>query len=775
MNKTLRIAKIEISILFYSPVAWLVLVIFMIQTGMGFFGMLGGFKEMFLMGEKINNLTFSLFPGMNGLFDKVLQTLYLYIPLLTMGLMSRETSSGSIKLLLSSPVKIREIVLGKFLAMVFYSFLLLLILVIYSGVGIALINFPDIKLICSGLLALFLLTCTYSAIGLYMSSLTSYQVVAAISTLAAFALLRYVGNLGQDIDFVRDLTYFLSISGRTEDMLKGLVSSRDVLYYLLIIILFLGLTMLLLRGKRSSRHWSIRVGQYSILLAGILTIGYISARPGFIGYLDMTAGQSRTLTAESQAVAKQIKDPLTITTYVNLLDQHVYTGLPAARNTDLARFEEYRRFIPELKMDYVYYYDAADMNNNRNMIYQGDITGLSTKQVAERVADNFGLNLDMFLTPVQIRSKINLLDEENAFTRILSYQGRSARLRIYNDSKQFPEEAEITSAIKTLLHPAPVIAFANGNEERSISVTGDRNYERISSNRKFRKALINQGFDVISLNLNQQEIQRHVSILVLGDPGQPFSDTAMSHILQYINNGGNMLITAEPEHSGNINPVLKKLGIEMLPGMLTNGDEGHSPDLIQTTPYAGSKTGYNKQTGSDSTTAPATYFPALRRGFVNMPTAGTLKILETGEYQADTLLVSNSNTWNKTAGFATSATTVSFNPAKGEEKNIYPTAIALQRNTGARQQKIMICSDADFMSNIAVDQARDYNLAFIYGIFRWFTNGDYPVTLHRPVPADDALTADKRAISRYRLLVMWGIPALLVAAGGILLTIRKRK
>jgi ABC-2 type transport system permease protein len=249
MIKIIKIARLEISILFYSPVAWLVLAIFMVQSGTGFFGMLGGLQELFMMGEKADNLTRLLFPGINGLFDKVLQTLYLYIPLLTMGLISREISSGSIKLLLSSPVKIREFILGKYLAMLYYALMLIAILGIYSFIGTLIIKDADTGLILAGLLSLFLLTATYAAIGLFMSSLTGYQVVAAISTLAVFAALKYVGSIGQSIDFVRDLTYFLSLSGRTENMLNGLITSGDIIYYLLIISLFLGLTILRLKSR----------------------------------------------------------------------------------------------------------------------------------------------------------------------------------------------------------------------------------------------------------------------------------------------------------------------------------------------------------------------------------------------------------------------------------------------------------------------------------------------------------------------------------------------
>ena len=66
------------------------------------------------------------------------------------------------------------------------------------------------------MLGLYLLVCAYAAIGLFMSSITSYQVVAAMGTLAVLAVLNFVGDMWQDIDFVRDITYWLAINGRAQ-------------------------------------------------------------------------------------------------------------------------------------------------------------------------------------------------------------------------------------------------------------------------------------------------------------------------------------------------------------------------------------------------------------------------------------------------------------------------------------------------------------------------------------------------------------------------------
>jgi ABC-2 type transport system permease protein len=758
MIKIFKIARLEISILFYSPVAWLVLAIFMVQSGMGFFGMLGSFQELFMMGEKADNLTQLLFPGINGLFDKVLQTLYLYIPLLTMGLVSREISSGSIKLLLSSSVKIREIILGKYLAIIYYALMLVAILGIYSLIGALIIKDADTGLICAGLLSLFLLTATYAAIGLFMSSLTGYQVVAAISTLAVFAALKYVGGLGQSIDFVRDLTYFLSLSGRTENMLNGLIASSDVIYYLLIISLFLGLTILRLKAGREARAFTVQVSKYLALVVAVLLCGYISSRPLNILYWDVTAQKSETLTPTSQAIAKQISGPLEITTYVNLLDQHVYAGLPVSRNTDLLRFEDFRRFIPDIKMNYVYYYDATELAGNPNMIYQGDIKGLSVKQIAEKVADNLQVDLKGFLPPGQIRKVIDLNPEGNTFVRRLSYKGKSSYLRLYNENNQFPEEAEITAAIKKLITPNQKIVFLEGDDERSITLKGDRSYELFSNARKRRKSLINQGFDVVNTNLNNNDLPVGTTLLILGDPARPLSSNAVGRIQRYLAAGGDMLIAAEPQHRAVINPALEQLGVRLSTGMMVNPDKNNAPDVINAD-YTGAHNEYFEQMNN-------------RYAAVAMPSAAMLEVQGKG-FTVDTLLQSGANGWSKVNAFDPSSTSVTYEPQQGDEKGSKPLMLTLTRKVANKQQKILISGDADFMSDNIIAQA--YNFPFINGIFRWFSDGAFPVTVKRPIPKDNAILANRKQLSVYRLATLWGLPALIIACGAALLLIRKRK
>src|SRR6185312_2868543 len=100
MKTTIRIGKMELRMLFYSPIAWLLMVIFTVQIGLDF---MSHFTDaLMVQREGTDNYPLSMVLFSNkygGTFLQIIKSLYLYVPLMTMGLISRELSSGSIKLL----------------------------------------------------------------------------------------------------------------------------------------------------------------------------------------------------------------------------------------------------------------------------------------------------------------------------------------------------------------------------------------------------------------------------------------------------------------------------------------------------------------------------------------------------------------------------------------------------------------------------------------------------------------------------------------------------
>ena len=206
----LRIARTELAVLFYSPVAWLLLVAFTCQVGFDFMNILTEIVKIKALGNTITfSVTAGFVLGLKGIYEVIQETIYLYIPLLTMNLMSREYSSGSIKLLYSSPVSSVQIITGKFVSMVVFALIFVIILALPTIVMFISVPHVDITLILAGLLSMFLLILTYCSIGLFMTTLTSYQVVAAVATLSTLAFFNYVGGIGQESIFFREITYCL--------------------------------------------------------------------------------------------------------------------------------------------------------------------------------------------------------------------------------------------------------------------------------------------------------------------------------------------------------------------------------------------------------------------------------------------------------------------------------------------------------------------------------------------------------------------------------------
>ena len=169
MKILLRIARTELATMFYSPIAWFIWIVFSYICASDFVSGFEGaisYRELYGYGYP-SSLTYGQFLNtMGGYLQGIVDDLYIYIPLLTMGLLSRETASGSIKLLYSSPVTSSQIVLGKYLATMVFGLCMLMVPILACCYGsFSIVNF-DWPPVLVALLGLYLLICAYSAIGL---------------------------------------------------------------------------------------------------------------------------------------------------------------------------------------------------------------------------------------------------------------------------------------------------------------------------------------------------------------------------------------------------------------------------------------------------------------------------------------------------------------------------------------------------------------------------------------------------------------------------------
>ncbi|MGF7080390.1 Gldg family protein [Mucilaginibacter sp. UYCu711] len=767
MKTIYKIAKLELSTLFYSPIAWFLAIVFLFQASMAYTGNIHSYLNLQDLGGAnllyLRYLTLHVFGPPFGMFSVVMSKIYLYLPLLTMGLISREVSSGTIKLLYSSPIKVSQIVLGKFFAMVGYNLLLIALLGILAISGHFNIKSPDTGVLLSGMLGIFLLLCAYSAIGLFMSCLTSYQIVAAISTLVVFAALEYVGELWQGIDFVRDLTYFLSISQRTNHFLLGLMETKDLLYFVIISALFLAFSIIKLQSDRSTKSFIVIAGRYSVAFVLALALGYISGIPGWIGYLDVTSTNINTLTPNTQKVIAQIGDePLEITSYVNLLDPHFSLGGPEHRNADLDRWARYLRFKPNIKLNYVYYYAAQlDPNANLGKYYPGK----TPKQLAKRFADTYKVDFKKFKTREEINQIIDLRAEQYRNVAQVKFKGKTTFLRSFNDQEYWPGEAEVTAALKRLTVSLPKIAFLQGEYERSIDKLGPHDFGAIANDITFRYALINQGFDVETITLQNQDIPKGISALVIGDPRTAFSPVVLGKIRKYIADGGNLLIAGEPDKKAVLEPILETLGVKAMDGLLLQTNKDNPPDLVK--PLL---------TKAATELSAGLIEPFTDSVGVKMPSVMGLNYRPSNSYRVKPLLMTDAKiTWNKKGKAVLDSAAIEYSAVDGDDHSSISTVLALTRNVNGKEQRIIVAGDADFLTTTAMTPYGNSNFAFNTQLFRWFTYGQFPIDTSRPESQETKINLTSSSFDTLKVFLLGILPGIILIFAVIFLIRRKRK
>ncbi|GAA4131298.1 hypothetical protein GCM10022216_01250 [Sphingobacterium kyonggiense] len=754
MRKILKIARLELSVLFYSPIAWIILVVLFLQAGLAYFDMLYSQETQQQLERPLTVLTRVMFAGEKGMLSSIIEYLYLYIPLLTMGVFSREYTSGSIKLLQSSPVTTTQIVLGKYLSIVVYALIAVLMMSPFVLSAYFSIDQMDLTFVLCGLLGIFLLICTYSAVGLFMSSLTSYQIVAAISTLAFLAFLNYAPLLGAKYDGLREITNWLSISGRAEEIVNGLLTSREIAYFILVIVFFLSITILRMVQLREGSSVLKRIGQYAALIAVLFLFGFISANPKYIGYYDTTRINDRTISPNGISLAKRFTEPIKLVSYVNVLDQNAAYGDPVNRIADMSSFDFYFREIPQLKMEYIAYYDSIPylrLDSNETFLSK-----------AEKAADALNLNFKKLLTPEDIKKMPFIAKESKMFVRFFEYNGKREALRMYDDMFRYPREGEISAALLRLLEGPAKLGILSSNGERNAIDFSEKAYSFALNGKSTRSSMINQGFEILPVKIDSLAQFQGVGIII-ADPAKPYSKEELSAIFQYIDAGGNVFLLTDPASSAFLQPIVNKLGLKFMDGTLMQESEDFDPDLlrIKFAPDA-AKNGFDFYDGAIS---------------VMKGTVGIQFDQNNNGFERTVLIETDpKDTWNKTEKYDLALEKVLFNPISDKRVKV-PTAVRLKRKTNAKDQLIYVFADADYMSNSEVTRfnINSMNFNVISRIFKSFTNGKFPVSGKKEKATDVIIKADRKSINIQRLLLLIVAPISIAIIAAVILRRRKRK
>lgn len=246
----LHIAGLEMRRYFLSPLAWVVLGvvqfifawIFLVQVDQyqAIQGRLAGMEG----APGVSDLVVA------PLFGSATVVLLMVVPLMSMRLIAEERRARSLPLLFSAPVSMSEIVLGKYLGLVAFLWIVVALLALMP-LSLLLGTDLDLGKLAANAMGLALMSAAFAAAGLFMSSLTRHPVVAAVAAFGLLLMLWIVDWAGQSTGGEgSELFGYLSLTGHFQGFAKGLVDTRDLIYFLIFIGLFLGLSVRRLDADR---------------------------------------------------------------------------------------------------------------------------------------------------------------------------------------------------------------------------------------------------------------------------------------------------------------------------------------------------------------------------------------------------------------------------------------------------------------------------------------------------------------------------------------------
>lgn len=335
-------------------------------------------------------------------------------------------------------------------------------------------------------------------------------------------------------------------------------------------------------------------------------------------------------------------------------------------------------------MKYHYYY-APTPNSDLEQRYPD----MTDEQRVGRISLAARLDSTMFATKEEIARIVDLKPEGYRFVRMLERDnGQRVFLRIFDDMLKYPSEAEISAALKRLVMELPVAGFLQGHGERGFDPRNDHSCSNIAMQPNFRQSIVNQGFDFTTVTLGG-DIPENITVLVVSDIRTPLSAEELQRLRSYMDRGGNMVLLGDVNRCETMAPVAAMLGVEFQSGQIVQTNENIRADVVLSNvlPDAG-RLSY-------------VFHGMIERGFMVAMSVcvGVTGKFDKGFATLPLLATRNTATWNEfeTTNFAED--TVRLNTAAVEIEGSYITALALSREIGGREQKIVVLGDADCIAN----------------------------------------------------------------------------
>jgi ABC-2 type transport system permease protein len=256
MRNAITIAGKELAGYFVQPVAYVVMTVFLLLGGFFFFSLLQRFSMLVQMYSAMQNPQVLERINLNQIVIEPLLhnlsiVLVILVPAITMRSFAEEKRAGTYELLLTAPVRTGEIVAGKFIAAAAFMLIMIALAGIFPLILVVFGN-PEGAVMLSGYIGLAILSVAFVSIGLFTSSLTQNQIIAAITCFGVLLMLYVISWPAQEgsSSILSELLRYLSLPDHFAQMVTGIIDTKDIVYFLSLIFVALFLTQ---RSVESAR------------------------------------------------------------------------------------------------------------------------------------------------------------------------------------------------------------------------------------------------------------------------------------------------------------------------------------------------------------------------------------------------------------------------------------------------------------------------------------------------------------------------------------------
>ncbi|MBQ2508316.1 MAG: gliding motility-associated ABC transporter substrate-binding protein GldG [Bacteroidales bacterium] len=528
--------KKELSTFFSSIMGYLTLVVFLVLTGL----MLWVFRSDF-------NLLDYGFSSIDGLFF-IGPFLYLFlIPAITMRMLAEERRNGTMELLLTKPLSEWQIVWAKFLAGITIVLISLLPTLFYYFTVFSLgdpVGNIDTGSVVGSYIGLLFLGGAFVSIGLFASSLTNNQIVAFIvaALLCAFMHLGFeaifnMGFLGKVGLLIRNLgmaSHYSSIS-------RGVIDSRDVLYFLSVITLFLLATRLVLQSRKWGKR-SIQRAHLSSFAAAIAIIVLVSLIGRYLFVrVDLTAEKRYTLSKSTKQMLKDVDETVLFRVYLEGNDLPAdYQRLQNETREMLNQFRSYNRYV-----EYEFFNPNDFENDQERMVFYQKLAQKGIQPASVQTQTKDGVMQQVLIPAADVMYK----GRETSIQLMQSQQYLSQEQTLNNSVQDL--EYVLANAIHNLSMPEkPRVGFLLGHGELERGALYDIQMSLYESYSMENVVLNNDINALTGRNRNSKDSTmsffNKYDVLVVAKPTKEFTDQELYLIDQYVMYGGRVLWLIDP-------------------------------------------------------------------------------------------------------------------------------------------------------------------------------------------------------------------------------------